>query len=102
VSPRRNRPARPATDDEPALTGGIETVEFTADGEEWVVRRVTGASSAAGGKSYRCPGCDQQIPPSTAHVVAWVRNSVDGRRHWHTPCWAARSQRAAKVRRPGR
>jgi hypothetical protein len=102
VSPRRNRPAAGAKDvDEPAIYSGIESVEFDVDGEEWVVRRVSGASAAAG-KAYRCPGCDQEIPPSTPHVVAWVRHSIDGRRHWHTPCWDARKRRVAKVRKPGR
>jgi hypothetical protein len=101
MSPRRNRPATGNKDvDEPAIVSGIESVEFDVDGEEWVVRRVSGA--AAAGKAYRCPGCDQELPPSTPHVVAWVRHSVDGRRHWHTPCWDARKRRVAKVRRPGR
>jgi hypothetical protein len=27
------------------------------------------------------------------HVVAWPEGDPDARRHWHTPCWAARSRR---------
>lgn len=66
-------------------------------GEEYVVRRVTGSAAT---KPYRCPGCDQLIRPATPHVVAWpvvprsfTAQGVDERRHWHTPCWAARDRR---------
>src|ERR1035441_10283733 len=34
----------------------------------WVVRRVPGAAAA---KTYRCPGCDQEIIPGTPHMVVW-------------------------------
>lgn len=64
---------------------------------EWLVRSVAGDSAS---KSYRCPGCDQLIPAGRAHVVAWPADSLLGReaaladrRHWHTPCWAARDRR---------
>ena len=42
--------------------------------------------------AYRCPGCDQLIPPGVPHVVAWPEDgdAVDERRHWHRACWAAR------------
>jgi hypothetical protein len=88
-----------AVSDEPALAAGIETVEFDADGEEWVVRRITGSSST---KTYRCPGCDQEIRPATPHIVAWPRHSLDQRRHWHKACWNARHRRSAKEFRSGR
>ncbi|MFG1910280.1 hypothetical protein [Kribbella sp. NPDC048928] len=76
------------------LLGGTQSREVKA-GEEWNVRRVSGSASA---KSYRCPGCDQQILPATPHVVVWPDNpsllgaiggvqSLDERRHWHTACW---------------
>jgi hypothetical protein len=81
-----------------------EAVEEAADGD-WVVRSVMGAA-ASGLKTYRCPGCDQEIRPATPHVVTWpayARNSdfdpwdtqsaADLRRHWHTTCWRARSRR---------
>ena len=47
-------------------------------------------------KTYRCPGCDQEIRPATPHVVAWPAESgrgLEDRRHWHTPCWNARDRR---------
>ncbi|SDO21554.1 hypothetical protein SAMN05660199_01541 [Klenkia soli] len=79
-----------------------QPVESSDDGD-WVVRPVTGAAST---RSYRCPGCDQEIRPGTPHVVAWpvyardsdldpwdTESSVDLRRHWHTACWRARSRR---------
>jgi hypothetical protein len=97
MSPRRTRPTRRSSsnvtaDDEgeTGLLGGFQSVEFDARGEEWLVRRITGASST---KAYRCPGCDQEIRPATPHVVAWPSESIDQRRHWHTPCWNARDRR---------
>ncbi len=52
-----------------------ETVEEAADGD-WVVRSVMGAA-ASGLKTYRCPGCDQEISPGTPHVVAWPAYARD-------------------------
>ncbi len=65
-------------------------------GGEWIVRAVTGAAAT---RDYRCPGCDQIVVAGTPHVVAWPAGSVDDRRHWHTPCWAARHRRAPTRRR---
>ena len=61
----------------------------------YVVRRVSGA----GARTYRCPGCDQEMPAGQPHVVAWPDGRPDDRRHWHTACWQARSQRGVKVHR---
>jgi hypothetical protein len=79
-------------------------VEEAADGD-WVVRAVAGAA-ASGLKTYRCPGCDQEIRPATPHVVSWpaypldsdlepwdTGSAADLRRHWHTACWRARDRR---------
>ena len=82
-----------------------ETVEEAADGD-WVVRRLTGAAS---GKTYRCPGCDQEILPGTPHLVTWpayprgpgddaedpwdTESAAGARRHWHGACWQARAHR---------
>jgi hypothetical protein len=84
-----------------------ETVEEAADGD-WVVRRLTGAAS---GKTYRCPGCDQEILAGTPHLVTWpayprgsgddvgdgdpwdTDSAADRRRHWHGACWQARAHR---------
>lgn len=48
-------------------------------------------------KTYVCPGCNQDIPPGTHHLVAVPRHDPDLRRHWHKGCWQHRGRR-----RPGR
>jgi hypothetical protein len=109
VSPRRIRRERA-----PAPPETIEEIESWPDGD-WVVRPVPGQSSA---KTYRCPGCDQEIPPGRPHLVAWPaqaqpfgmtgfgvgRQGVGERRHWHRPCWERRMQRrpSGSGHRPGR
>ena len=71
-----------------------QRVEDGPDGR-WVVRAVSGA----GGKTYRCPGCDQEIRPGIPHVVAWAADhpvvgaGPEDRRHWHAGCWRARGHR---------
>lgn len=72
--PRRNRPPRPTPAGSSAapnspLSGalGWARTESAADGD-WLVRTVPGAQ---GRKTYRCPGCDHEIPPGVGHVVAW-------------------------------
>jgi len=92
MSPRR---AKRRVDEAPPMRTAPAAIEEHPDGA-WVVRRVS-ASSAA--KPYRCPGCDQEIAPATPHVVAWPEAAEDERRHWHTPCWAARDRRSVKVHR---
>jgi hypothetical protein len=93
MSPRRAR----RRDDTPAplRTGAIPVAESHADGE-WIVRPVSAESA---GKSYRCPGCDQEIRPSLPHLVAWRPNAEGDRRHWHSPCWNARLRRGVNVQR---
>ncbi len=77
---------------------GPEHTESWPDGD-WVVRLVSGSAS---GKSYRCPGCDQEIPASAAHIVAWPAQTpgVAERRHWHRACWQRRLHRKPGPRRP--
>ena len=48
-------------------------------------------------KRYVCPGCQQEIPVGTGHVVVVPTGAPDLRRHWHRPCWERRAHR-----RPGR
>lgn len=74
---------------------GGRRFEESPDGR-WTVQAVSGA----GAKTYRCPGCHQEIGPGTAHVVAWANDSLLGaetaladRRHWHTACWRTRGRR---------
>ncbi len=97
MSPRRNRPHR-ADKPEPRPEDdrhGLERTETWRD-EEWQMRPVTGST----GKTYRCPGCDQEIPPGVGHVVAWPQHSgIDERRHWHRACWNAKDRRSAKLQR---
>jgi len=60
------------------------------DGEDWLVRSVSGSGAV---KSYRCPWCRQEVRPGTPHVVAWPADEAEGsaeRRHWHTGCWRRR------------
>jgi hypothetical protein len=115
MSPRRNRPrrrwlpGRPGRPDQPVgdrpggldlerLWRGAEAVESWA-GESWRVRQVPGGAAV---KAYRCPGCDQEIPPGVPHLVVWPLVDPVGsappaglaeRRHWHSGCWQARDRR---------
>ena len=53
-------------------------------------------------KTYRCPGCDQEIFPRTLHLVTWPAGSPEQRRHWHRACWnrhVAELERAGERRR---
>lgn len=80
----------------PPLGAGMLNRRESARDGEWNVRHVPGGSSV---KDYRCPGCEQRIPAGVGHVVTWPADGtggVDDRRHWHLPCWNARSRR-----RPG-
>ncbi|WP_040788961.1 hypothetical protein [Nocardia paucivorans] len=67
-------------------------IETGPDGvEPYHVRTVPGARAV---KVYRCPGCDHEISPGVAHVVAWaVDGDADDRRHWHRGCWNGRRTR---------
>ncbi|WP_081602472.1 hypothetical protein [Corynebacterium callunae] len=59
-------------------------------GEPYLVRQI---GSSAAKKFYICPGCNQNIPPGVAHIVAWPKETggrADDRRHWHKPCWDRR------------
>ncbi|MFM9366727.1 ATP/GTP-binding protein [Streptomyces sp. Da 82-17] len=103
MSPRRNRPkgagsyGRGAEDDRPRYGGHQYTESW--QGEEFTVRQVAG--SGGPGKTYRCPGCDQEIRSSVPHVVAWPEHGagVEDRRHWHKACWNARDRRTTRVQR---
>jgi hypothetical protein len=83
----------------PGFPVGPEHTETWPDGD-WVVRLVSGSSTD---KSYRCPGCDQEIPAGTAHVVAWPKLTpgLEERRHWHRACWRSRLHRRPGQRRQG-
>ena len=75
---------------------GVDAVQQWHDGE-FLVRQVGNSP-----KTYRCPGCDQEIRPQVVHVVAWPadeRGDLTDRRHWHTGCWRARDRRSPGVLR---
>ena len=88
MSPRRHqrRDAPP-----PLATAGLGSVE-DYDGVDYAVRPVSAARAT---KTYRCPGCDQEIPPAVPHVLVWPadRDAEIHRRHWHRSCWEARHRR---------
>ncbi len=44
-------------------------------------------------KTYRCPGCNQDIPPGQGHMVVVPPEAPDLRRHWHRGCWTNRHTR---------
>ena len=68
--------------------------EFDQLGMEVEVRRVQPYEA---NKPYLCPGCNQDIPRGTGHIVAVPIEAADMRRHWHRGCWTNRARR-----RPGR
>jgi len=72
-------------------------LEVGPDGFDHEVVPIPGARAT---KTYRCPGCDHEIRSGTPHVAAWrTEQGGSDRRHWHTPCWANRSNRAPTRKR---
>ncbi len=96
MSPRRNYPKnkRPNSDDRDIATSS-QTFEEHAEGL-YTVRKLTGSGS---NKPYRCPGCDQMIPLATPHIVAWLEDDEEARRHWHSACWAKKDKRRPNTER---
>jgi len=99
MSPRRNHPkgkrtGGPKPEDRDVSTS-FQTVEEHHEGI-YTVRKITGSSSS---KPYRCPGCDQLIPTATPHIVAWIDDDLESRRHWHTACWNKKDQRKPNTER---
>jgi hypothetical protein len=93
---RRNRGGR--EEHQLGASVGWARSEAAPDGD-WLVRSVPGARAT---KLYRCPGCDHEIQVGTPHVVVWPADetgSVVDRRHWHRPCWEARTRRTPTRRR---
>ncbi len=48
---------------------------------------------ASGPKTYRCPGCDQEVRAGVLHLVVVPHADADERRHWHTGCWRSERKR---------
>ena len=86
--PRANRRAVPPNAARPVGLARARRLD-TFRGVDYVV-----ASVPASDRVYRCPGCDHEIV-GVPHVGAWAAEApdADDRRHWHTPCWAARERR---------
>ncbi|WP_123960385.1 hypothetical protein [Corynebacterium pseudopelargi] len=92
---RKNRRERQAPRPLPRDGGayfGTRAVEGPkwANGEIYLMRQM---GSHAAQKFYICPGCNQNIPPGIAHIVAWPRDfgrGAEDRRHWHKGCWERR------------
>jgi len=87
----RRRPDRRAPTPLPQWLG-LRRVEAGPNGYEYEVKAVPAARA---GKVYRCPGCDHEIRPGTAHVVVLPvdHGDIEDRRHWHTACWNNRANR---------
>ena len=96
--PRSNRPrgrAASAADDldlARVLAGRLH-IEQKRDGS-WNVQPLSATSAM---KPYTCPGCNLEVAPGVAHVVAWRADGLMGaeddlaaRRHWHSHCWNIR------------
>lgn len=86
---RRREPRRP-----PPVPPTVfqRRVEPGPDGYDYEVKPVSAARAT---KVYRCPGCDHEIRPGTAHVVVLPVEfgEIEDRRHWHTACWNNRANR---------
>ena len=81
--PRRHRAARERSDPDPVARPTSVAPEWAVGIEGVEVRAVSGEK----GKAYRCPGCEQLIQPGTPHLVVMREGELEGRRHWHAPCW---------------
>ena len=94
--PRRNRRRNQAPRYVPPKDGSTFIGTQEMEGPSWTngeIFKVRQIGSAAATKYYICPGCNQNIPPGVAHVVAWPRDTgrgADDRRHWHKHCWQRR------------
>jgi hypothetical protein len=95
--PRANR--RRSEPPSGPLGRGVDRSVSGPDGD-WIVRTIRAGTST---KTYRCPGCHQDVPPGVGHLLVWPSRGTfspgDGmteRRHWHSGCFAARGSR-----RPG-
>ena len=87
--PRKHRAARERAGPAPPADKPFRAAPEWANAGGASVRAVSGERS----KPYRCPGCQQEIRPGTPHLVIVLDSDLEGRRHWHTPCWRAELRR---------
>lgn len=95
--PKGSRRGARAAEALAALKAGTAPVLVTPAGER-IEGGFTVRSVGVSDRVYLCPGCAQEVV-GVAHVVAWPTGDPDNRRHWHTPCWAARGRRGPTVER---
>ncbi|WP_327113175.1 ATP/GTP-binding protein [Nocardia sp. NBC_01730] len=90
--PRPDRHAGRSRSGGTSLGDVFGRAESGPDGDEtYVVRTIPGTRAI---KAYRCPGCDHEIAPGVAHIVAWsAHGGEEDRRHWHRGCWNGRQTR---------
>ncbi|NNH74563.1 ATP/GTP-binding protein [Nocardia uniformis] len=89
--PRPSRSSARSPQDQRPLGDVFGRTETGPDGESYMVRQIPGSRAT---KRYRCPGCDHEVMPGVAHIVAWpAHDGEDDRRHWHTGCWNGRNTR---------
>ncbi len=70
---------------------------FVTDPLSGLAAEVRRIQPYAARKTYRCPGCNQEIAIGVGHLVVVPLGDPGGRRHWHAACFEQRSRR-----RPGR
>ncbi|WP_433522882.1 ATP/GTP-binding protein [Nocardia pseudovaccinii] len=90
--PRTERQVGRSQEGNPPIGDVFGRREAGPDSDDtYIVRTIPGSRAV---KTYRCPGCDHEIPPGVAHIVAWaVDDGEDDRRHWHRGCWNGRRTR---------
>jgi hypothetical protein len=87
--PRKHRAARERSGPPPPPDKPFRVTPEWANVGGASVQAVSGERS----KAYRCPGCQQEIRPGTPHLVVVMDSDLEGRRHWHTPCWRGELKR---------
>jgi hypothetical protein len=90
--PRRHRSAR-ERESPAAVERPVNVAPAWAQADGATVRAVSGQK----GKTYRCPGCQQEIRPGTPHLVIAEGGDIEGRRHWHGVCWRQELKRRARL-----
>ena len=90
--PRKHRAARERSAPPPSTQRPLGVAPEWAILDGFTIRTVSGEK----GKPYRCPGCQQLVRAGTPHLVVVADGDVEGRRHWHTPCWRTELRRLGR------
>src|SRR5437764_15399909 len=78
--PRKHRSARERSGPPPAPD------RPTSDAPAWALAAGMEVRAVSSEQTYRCPGCDHEIRPRTAHLVVITVDAPEERRHWHRVC----------------